>query len=277
VSIDGDTTSVVAYDPATVERVMDLDVSAGALADIGADGIAIQSDTAAEHGWSLGDSITVGFPSGPVELTVAALYDQRFASGEYVVGLERFAHGFPTDLDQQILVNVAAGDTEATREAIEAAVADFPTVRVMDREEFNDEQAGQIDQFLALIYGLLGLAVLIALIGIVNTLGLSIHERTRELGLLRAIGMSRRQLRAAIRWEAIIIASFGTLLGLGLGVVFGTSAVSALGNTGIERIVIPTSQLAVIALLGALAGIAAATLPARRAARLDVLSAISAA
>jgi putative ABC transport system permease protein len=274
-SIDGSVDTVVSYEPGTVNQMLDLRMTQGDLALLGGNGIAVQADTAEEKGWTIGSTVDVVFPTGERQLTVVALYADRFTSGSYILGLGTFRSGFPVDLDQQILVKAEPGTVEATRDAMEAAVSDFPTVKVMDKDEFGEKQAGQIDQFLALIYALLGLAIVIALIGIVNTLGLSIHERTRELGLLRAVGMTRRQVRTTVRWEAVIIATFGTLLGLGLGLAFGSAAVSALGGSGIRTLIVPGTELAVIALLGAAAGVGAAALPARRASRLDVLDALS--
>ena len=274
-SINSSVDTVVSYEPGAVNQLLDLRMTQGDLSLLGGNGIAVQADSAEEKGWTIGSTVDVVFPTGPRQLTVIALYADQFTSGNYIVGLGTFSSGFPVDLDQQILVKAASGTTDATRAAMEAAVSDFPTVKVMDRDEFGAKQAGQIDQFLALIYALLGLAIVIALIGIVNTLSLSIHERTRELGLLRAVGMTRRQVRTTVRWEAVIIATFGTLLGLALGLAFGSAAVSALGGSGIQTLVVPGGQLMVIALLGAAAGVGAAALPARRAAKLDVLDALS--
>jgi putative ABC transport system permease protein len=135
---------------------------------------------------------------------------------------------------------------------------------------------GVVDQLLGLVYALLGLAIIIALLGIGNTLALSIIERTRELGVLRAVGMTQAQLRSTIRWESVIIAIQGTLLGLVIGLFFGWALVSALHDEGLTTFSVPIGTLAVVVVLAALAGVVAAVLPARRAARLDVLRALSA-
>jgi len=132
-----------------------------------------------------------------------------------------------------------------------------------------------MDMLLNLIYALLALAVFIALLGIANTLALSIFERTRELGLLRAVGMTRRQLRATVRYESVIIALLGTTLGLAIGTGFGWSIVKALDGEGLDTFSFPAGQLAVVTAIAAMAGVAAAALPARRAARLDILGAIT--
>jgi putative ABC transport system permease protein len=146
---------------------------------------------------------------------------------------------------------------------------------VQDQAAFREQQAGFIDQLLALVTALLLMAIVIALFGIVNTLGLSIYERTRELGLLRAVGMSRRQVKRMIRWESVIIAVFGAVLGIVIGVLFGWALQQALRNEGVTEFVLPVGQLVVYLVLAGLAGVLAAIWPARRAAKLDVLQAIS--
>ena len=159
--------------------------------------------------------------------------------------------------------------------ALDRIMAPYPTATVEDVAQFKADQSSGINTLLGLIYVLLGLAVVIALLGIVNTLALSIFERTHELGLLRAVGMSRRQTRSIIRWESVITALLGTGLGLIIGLFFGWAVVRALSGDGINQLTIPVGQLIVVVVLAALAGVVAAILPARRAARLDVLSAIS--
>lgn len=146
---------------------------------------------------------------------------------------------------------------------------------MQNRDEYTKAQTKNMDMLLNLIYALLALAVFIALLGIANTLALSIFERTRELGLLRAVGMTRRQLRATVRYEAAIIALLGTTLGLAIGTAFGWSIVKALEGEGLDTFAFPVSQLAVVTAIAAVAGVAAAALHARRAARLDVLEAIT--
>jgi putative ABC transport system permease protein len=159
--------------------------------------------------------------------------------------------------------------------AVEAQTAELPTVTVKDQAGFADEQRAPIDQLLLLIYALLGLALVIAVLGIVNTLALSVIERTREVGLLRAIGLGRRQLRRMIRLEAIVIAVLGAVLGVGMGVVFGLALMTSLADDGLEVIQVPVVQLVLYVVAAGLVGVLAAVFPARRAARLDVLRAIA--
>ena len=151
---------------------------------------------------------------------------------------------------------------------------DYPGANVLDQTEYKEEQPGFVDQILGLVYALLALAILIALLGIGNTLALSIFERTRELGVMRAVGMTRTQLRSTIRWESVIIAVQGTLLGLVIGIFFGWALVRALNDEGLNTFSLPVTTLVVVVVLAALAGVVAAILPARRAARLDVLKAV---
>jgi putative ABC transport system permease protein len=161
------------------------------------------------------------------------------------------------------------------RDAIDATIADLPTVTLKDQAEFAQEQRAPIDQLLMLIYAMLGLAVVIAVLGIVNTLALSVIERTREVGLLRAVGLSRRQLRRMVRLESTVIALLGATLGVGLGLVFGVGLLSALADEGLDVLSVPGAQLAAFVLASGLVGVLAAVWPARRAAKLDVLKAIT--
>jgi putative ABC transport system permease protein len=162
----------------------------------------------------------------------------------------------------------------ATRSVIEQALKPFPNVDVQNNAEAKDAQLQQFNGILGLMFALLLLAIIIALIGIVNTLALSIYERTRELGLLRAVGMTRPQLKRMIRSEAVIIAVFGTLMGVAVGLVFGRVILEALKDQGIA-FALPTGQIVIYVLLAILAGLIAGTFPARRAAKLDILRAIA--
>jgi putative ABC transport system permease protein len=183
---------------------------------------------------------------------------------------------FSQQLDFQIYLKLAPGITLAAGQpAIETGLAGYPTAKLMDRAEYKALQESQIDQMLNLVYGLLALALFIALLGIANTLAVSIHERTHELRLLRAVGMTRRQLRATIRYESLIIALLGAAEGLVVGVLFGWAIVAALKSEGVTQLSVPVVQLLVIAVLAGIAGVLAAVSPRRRAARLDVLRAIT--
>jgi putative ABC transport system permease protein len=189
--------------------------------------------------------------------------------GTEFVSLEAFEANVPDQLDFRVYVK-ASDDT-----ALKVAAAAYPSADLLDKQGFIDMLNGEINQMLGLIYAMLALAIVIALLGIANTLALSIFERTRELGLLRAVGMAKAQLRAAVRWEAVLIALFGTSLGLGIGTFFGWAMVRALSDQGIDQLAIPVVSLLVVTVVAAAAGVAAAIMPARRAARLNVLKAIT--
>ena len=203
--------------------------------------------------------------------TVRAIYDRASGTvGTRFVDLAAFEANLPDRLDSRIYVD--AHDTTV----IEKAVAGYPTAKVLTTEAFITQQNGNLDTILTLMYALLGLAVLIALLGITNTLGLSIHERKRELGLVRAVGMSRAQVRSSVRGESAIVALFGTALGLIIGTFIAWTMAHAIINGASARLAIPTGSLITVATIAAIAGVAAALLPARRAARIDLLTAITA-
>jgi putative ABC transport system permease protein len=276
VQVDGSSSFLFAGDPATIRQIVDFRVTQGSLGDLGATQIGVHEDKAKSKGWKLGDTVPVRFAeTGVQQLTVAAIYKEKDVAGDYFVGLPAYEANVPDQFDVKVLVTLADGVSLSEGRAAVAKVSDaYPQAKLQDRAEYKKAQAGQIDQLLNLIYALLGLAVFIALLGIANTLALSIFERTRELGLLRAVGMTRRQLRATVRWESVIIALLGTVLGLVIGTTFGWALVRALRSEGLSTFRVPFGQLAFMAVIAALAGVAAAILPARRASRLDVLAAI---
>jgi putative ABC transport system permease protein len=275
--IDGTTQFLVAADVAALGSVVDLGATEGALADIGLDGVAIDRDRADDQGLAVGDTIEATFAAGPVTLRVGAIYTDAEVVGGLLVDTETLAaHTDGPLVDSQVLATVADGVDLATADAaIERVAEAYPQVTVQDREEYKEAQGATVTTLLNMIYALLALAVVIALIGIANTLALSILERTRELGLLRAVGMTRPQLRAMVRWEAVLISVLGAVLGLAVALLVGWSMVTALEDEGLEVLRIPVVRLVVIVLLAGIAGVGASLLPARRAARLDVLRAVT--
>ncbi len=213
--------------------------------------------------------------TGTQRFTLAAIFTEVDVAQQYFIGLAAFDANVADHFDSKVYVTLADGvSADQGRKAITTVTDGYPQADVQDRAEYKAAQTSQIDMMLNLIYALLALAVFIALLGIANTLALSIFERTRELGLLRAVGMTRRQLRTTVRYESVIIALLGTTLGMGIGVVFGWSMVKALDGKGLGTFALPVGQLLVVALIAAVAGVGAAVLPARRAAKLDVLGAI---
>jgi putative ABC transport system permease protein len=209
-------------------------------------------------------------------LRIVAIYGENTLAGNYAIALDTYADVFTEQLDSFVLVKGAEGvPIDGLRAAVEETLEPYPNIEVQNQAEFRETYAGAIDQLVGFITALLLFAILIALFGIVNTLGLSIYERTRELGLLRAVGMGKKQVKRMIRYEAVIIALFGALLGVVVGIAFGWALQQALEPEGVTVLAIPVGQLVTYTLIAALAGVVAAIWPARRAAKIDVLTAIS--
>jgi putative ABC transport system permease protein len=279
-SIDGDTKEMTVADPADLAGAVDVGVTSGSVADLSNDEIAISEATADANGWELGDTLPVTFADGArTDLTVGATYDVSDIVGGYVLPSETYAPHTRQPVDSTVVIDLADGTSlDEGKAAVERVAANYGDPDVEDREEFAATMSAGADMFLTIIYALLALAIIIALMGIANTLSLSIHERTRELGLLRAVGQTRGQLRSMVRWESVIVATFGVVGGIGLGVFLGWALVEAAGNTPgsvISVFVLPVSRLAIVVVVGAIAGVLAGLRPARRAARLDVMGAIA--
>jgi putative ABC transport system permease protein len=200
----------------------------------------------------------------------------RALSTSYVVSLGTYTEHFSEDVDATVYVALADdADPAEARQALRAAVADFPNAEVLDQSEAAAGRAAAVDQVLGLVTVLLGFAVLIALLGITNTLALSVVERTREIGLLRAVGTTRGQLSWMVRAEAVLVAAVAVVVGVPLGLGLAVATLAGLASDTAMVVRVPVAQLAAIVVAAVLAGLAAGLLPARRAARLDVLSAIA--
>ncbi|MGH2684134.1 MAG: ABC transporter permease [Actinomycetota bacterium] len=264
-------------DPATIERVLNLGVTEGDLADLGTRGVALHQTEADERGLEIGDGLRMRFAAtGAVGMRLTAIFEESTEIGDTLISLAAHEANYPSSGNARVFVVRAAAVSEAdARSAIEAELEGFPNVEVRNPAEVQANQEEQIDQLLGLISTLLALAVIIALIGIINTLALSVLERTRELGLLRAVGMGRRQMRSMVRWESVIIALIGGLLGLGVGIFFGWILVAALEDEGLRTLALPGTQLLLFLVFAGLAGVLAAIGPARRAAKMDVLRAVT--
>jgi putative ABC transport system permease protein len=275
-TVDGVSRRLTVADPSVLGDLLDLDVVEGALADVGPAEVAVSDEAAADRGRRLGSQVTVNFADGATSrLTVAAVYRSREVVGDHLVSRELWAPRAPQDSDRMVLVSLRDGVTLADgRAAVERAVEPFGRPPVQDRDEYAASAAQGVDILLGVVYALLGLAVLIALMGIANTLSLSVHERTRELGLLRAVGQTRAQVRSMVLGESVVVAVFGTLGGTALGLFLSWALVEAAGAET-ARLALPTGRLVAVVVAGALAGVPAGLRPARRAARLDVLPAIA--
>ena len=278
--VEGSGRDVVSADLDVLDLHMDLQVVEGATdgpVAAGTDGtVLVHVDPVEDMDLSIGSIIEAEFPGGrQARLTVAAVIADSTMLGNWVVDTATFDRYLPESPDGFVsVVYAAAADTDEARTAVEAITDAYPQLTVEDKVELRESTEAQLDQLLAVITVFLGLSLLIAVLGITNTLALSIFERTRELGLLRAVGMTRRQMRRMIRWEAVIIALFGGLLGVGMGVLFGLAAIAAIPETFVDIVSVPVQRLGLYLLVSGAFGMLAAVLPARRASRLDVLEAI---
>lgn len=270
------TTSVIGMHLTTALRLLDLDLAAGTVAT-GAGQLMLSTDEAERLGASVGDELQVTLPLGTVEqLTVTAVYRGETLVGPALVDLGLWDGVTRTPTDDAVVARFAPTVQESDRAAALSRLdSTFPQLNVETADQFVDRIAGQIDQLLMVVNLMVALTVIIALLGITNTLALAVIERTRELGLLRAVGMGRREVRRTIRLEAAIIAAFGTALGLSVGLVLGWLGVEALPDDFATDVTVPVTALAIVAVLAVVAAVLAAQVPARRAARLDVLTAIA--
>ncbi len=276
VQIDGSTSFVAALDPSSINDSLAIDFTAGSVTGL-ADGLLVDQPTAESKALSVGDRVPLKFLDGSADtLPVAGIYEPNGALGSYVMSLDTWERNGGDTRDAFLYLNLKQGVAAAQAQpSIDKVLAGYPNLDLLDQAGFKDQQRGQVNQLLFLIYALLALAILIAVLGIVNTLALSVIERTREIGLLRAVGMSRRQLRRMVRLESVVISLFGAALGLLLGVLFGVLLQRSLSSQGIETLSIPVWSLLAFFVVAGVIGILAAIWPARRAARLDVLRAVT--
>ena len=271
------TTFITSLDPVTATDVFDPRMAQGQITELGPDSIVVDVGIAEDHDLAVGDVVTVTGPGGASkDLSIAAVSDDLTLVGPWAIDIETHRELVPQLQLAQAVIQVEDGAAVGeVQNRVEDAISATTGVEVLDREGFVGDLTSQITSFLTLVNALLLLSVIIAMIGIANTLSLSIHERTREMGLLRAVGMTRSQLRSAVRWEAVIISLLGTVVGLGVGLVVSWALVTALGEFGLSTFTLPVSQLVVIVVAAAVLGVVASIRPARRAARLDVLTAIA--
>lgn len=248
-------------------------------ADLDGDGFSVSESEAGSRGWSVGTQVTFDTVDGTsIPVTVTGVYADNALIGNWVVSGNIYRQVTPsiTRLDVLVLVKAVPGtDLGTLRADLEAATKPYLVVQVQDTDEFKGSQAQQIDTLLAVLYGLLALAVVIAVLGIVNTLALSVVERRREIGMLRAIGMQRPQVRRIIYLESALIALFGTIVGVALGIVFGWGFVQTLRDEGLGSMSVPWGQVAAMLIGSVVVGVLAALWPAARAARTKPLEAIA--
>ncbi len=274
-------TTAAGYDP-RLDAVAHITYARGDTATALAEGaLAMDVNFAKDHDVRVGSTIPVQFPAGRhTDLKVGALTDQDgsegFIQGGLFFGMATLQKYVPNGQDSALYVNTASGTSkDRLRSRLEKTLGQYPQVQVRDRADYKKLVHDQIAVLLYLVYALLGLAIVIAVLGVVNTLTLSVVERTREIGLLRAIGLARRQLRRMIRLESVVIAVFGAVLGLALGLVWGLCVQQVLALQGMKALAIPWGTIVAVVLGSAVVGVVAALLPALRASRMNVLTAIA--
>lgn len=271
-------TYVGAIDAATAGRVADLQITSGRLADLRGDAVLVSTSKAKSQHLAVGDRVPVSFPAGGrIDARVVGTFDNDELIGSaYVLPLATYAAHTVDGLDAIVFVGADAGVSEvALQQRVRDALAAYPGVTVDTPSGFADAQGAAVDSLLNLVSALLLLAIVVALLGIVNTLALAVIERTREIGLLRAVGATRQQVRRVVRREAVLTAVLGALLGTALGVGAGLALARSLAGEGLHAVTVPVGQLGVYLVLAALAGVVAAVGPARRASKVDVLRAVT--
>lgn len=266
-----------AVDPATAEAVFSFRMASGTIAGLQPGQIVVDRQVADQQDLAPGDQLTVLGTSGDsLELTVGPISDDPALLGQWTITRSDAATLVRQPTDALLGLTLDPGVTpESVRPALKNQLTNYPTMTLQDRDQYTSSLISSISALLNVIYGLLAVSILIALIGIANTLSLSIHERTRELGLLRAMGMSRSQLRSSVRWEAVIVALMGTAIGIVVGLSLSWVMVKALQSQGITEFSVDPVDVGIIVVLAAVFAVVASVWPAYKASRLEVLEAIA--
>jgi putative ABC transport system permease protein len=275
--VDGNSSDIGGIEPSSFVKAMKVTMDSGRVSDLSGQTVLVERNRAKALGVTVGDKVKMSIAGQEASYPVVGIFE-GIASiwSEYLTTLDAISAAGVLPADSlAYVVRTPGADPAKVSAGIDSVIADLPTITLKDQAAFAAEQRAPIDQMLMLIYALLGLAVVIAVLGIINTLALSVIERTREVGLLRAIGLSRRQLRTMVRLESTVISLLGAVLGVGLGVIFGIALQRSQADSGIAVLSVPGLQLAIFVVLAALVGVLAAVWPARRAARLDVLRAVT--
>ena len=267
-----------AVDPATAEEVFTFNMASGTISALEPGQIVVDRQVAKDQGLAPGDRITVLGTSGEsLDLTVGPISDDPALLGQWTITRTDAATLVRQPSDALLGLTLEPGVTpESVRPALDNQLTNYPTMTLKDRDQYTSSLISSISALLNVIYGLLAVSILIALIGIANTLSLSIHERTRELGLLRAMGMSRSQLRSSVRWEAVIVALMGTAIGIVVGLSLSWVMVKALQSQGISEFSVDPVDVGIIVVLAAVFAVIASVWPAYKASRLEILDAVGA-
>ena len=270
---------VVALPPAALGQTLDIDAVEGTLAGFASGEVAVQRSAADDHGWAVGDDVTFTTEAGKASAPIGAIVDTAMIGTPVIMPDDVFDRIVPASqaaIDSLLITSAADASSAEVRDELTEAAAPYVVLSVLDKEEFAGRLAGQVDQILGILYAMLALSIIIAILGIVNTLALSVIERTREIGLMRAVGLGRMQLAGIITIESVLTALFGTVLGMAVGVGIASLMPAVFTEIGLTELAIPWGQLASMLGVAALVGVLAALWPAIHAARLPVLQAVSA-
>ncbi|KUN87906.1 ABC transporter [Streptomyces bungoensis] len=275
--IGGETEFLTGVDGSAIGKLTDLKVDDGSFTVAGTQ-VVVDKDRAKSHGWKPGSRFTAHFEDGRARtLTVAGVYEGNDLISGIILDDAVLTPHLRDPADMQVMVRTSGGASGATKDRLEKVLGNNPAVRVQDKQDISQDIAKMFTLMLNMVYGLLGMAVIVAVLGVINTLAMSVFERSQEIGMLRAIGLDRRSVKRMVRLESLVISLFGGVLGIGLGVFFGWAAGELLGTKmATYELVLPWGRMALFLLLAAVVGVLAALWPARRAARLNMLSAIKA-
>ncbi|MET9619806.1 ABC transporter permease [Streptomyces sp. NPDC006464] len=278
VQLKDDFASVSGVTPGDVEKVLNLHVVAGSLGSLADGRVAVADKTAENNGWKVGSTLPVEFSDKKKgELKVGAIFEESEFVSPLVLDSEILNRHDPKPYIPQIFVKMDGGPSAAAEKAVVTALGDNPAMTVMDQKDIRDSFGGVINMMLNIMYGLLAMALIIAVLGVVNTLAMSVFERQQEIGMLRAIGLDRRRVKRMVRLEAVVISLFGAVVGIGLGSFLGWAIGETLKNSLPDyALVLPWDRIAVFLVLAGLVGVLASLWPARSAAKLNMLAAIKA-
>lgn len=278
IELGGEDHAVTGVDPRSIARLVNLDFTSGSIAGLGGGTVVVDDKTAEDGGWKVGDTLpTVYDDHAKSTLKVGGIYHGNDMLKGVLVDTATLDPHLSKISDTQVMVKTADGTSAAAKDAIEKALGDNPAIKVQDKADISNEAGGMISMMLNMLYGLLAMAVIVAVLGVINTLAMSVFERSHEIGMLRAIGLDRRDVKRMVRFESLLISLFGAVLGIGLGVFLGWAAGRLIsGGMDTYTMVLPWDRIAIFLGGAAVVGVLAALWPARRAARLNMLSAIKA-
>ncbi|MDH6518559.1 putative ABC transport system permease protein [Streptomyces sp. SAI-135] len=275
--IDGETEYLTGVNGPAIGKLTALKTDSGTF-EVGGARVVVDRDTAKSHGWKAGSVFTVHYEDGKAQkLTVAGVYEGNELISGIMVDTATINPHLSDRSDMQVMLKTSDGASDATKDRLEKALGTNPAIKVQDKKDLSESIAQMFTLMLNMLYGLLAMAVIVAVLGVINTLAMSVFERSQEIGMLRAIGLDRKGIKRMVRLESLVISLFGGVLGIGLGVFFGWAAGELLGTKmATYELVLPWARMAVFLLLAATVGILAALWPARRAARMNMLAAIKA-